>query len=270
VLLRATVAAARNAEGLLYDAQVLADAGSAARACSLAALAVEEAGKAANLGILTVMPEVLRARAPVGRMLEWHQLKQVHGLFLASMPYRVPEIAPWIAALPASELAQVLTAVRWPADETDRLKRRGLYADVGPRGLIREPSEITEGEVLSQLTRAGQAARAVGQMLEPETHAGLVNPTVETVEFSRAAVSALTEARYARTPEDATNVVLNAVGKFRRGIAARESEGPSVPSELWRRRTRHTQRARQDVSAHTFRSQRLRGSPAGTTRTQGA
>ena len=260
VLIRATVAAARNADGLLCDARVLADAGSAARACSLAALAIEEAGKAGNLGLLTVMPRALRARAPVGRMLEWHQLKQVHGLFIASMPFRLPEMAPWLAALPAGELAQVLTALDLPVDEADRLKRRGLYADVGRGGLIREPSEITEDEVLSQLTRAGQAASAAGQLLEPETQAWLVNPTVEAVEFSRAAVSALTEARYARTPEDATNVVLSAVSKFRDRMAAREAEGTSVPSELRHRRNRHTQRARQYGSSHTFRSQRLRGS----------
>jgi len=249
VLLSGITAAARNAEGLLYDARVLAEAGSAARACSLAALAVEETGKAANLGILTLMPRALRARAPVGRMLEWHQLKQVHGLFIASAPCRVPEMAPWLAALPADELAERLTALDLPVDEADRLKRRGLYADVGRGGLIREPSEITEAEVLSQLTRAEQAVSAAGQLLEPDTQAWLVSPAAEAVEFSRAAVSALAEARCARTPEAATNVVLNAVSNFRVRMAAREAEGTSVPSELRHRNTRHTQRAWQ-VGAH--------------------
>jgi len=244
VLIRATVAAARNAEGLLYDARVLAEAGSAARACSLAALAVEETGKAANLGLLTVMPRALRAQAPVGRMLEWHQLKQVHGLVIASMPFRLPEMASWIAALPAGELAQVLTDLDLPVDEADRLKRRGLYADVGRGGLICEPSEITEAEVLSQLTRAEQAVSAAGQVLEPETQAWLVNPAAEAVEFSRAAVSALTEARNARTPEAATNVLQNAVTKLRDRMAAREAEGTSGPSELRHRCTSRTQRAR--------------------------
>ena len=48
MLLRGTTAAAKNALDLLYDAQVLAEAGST-RAYSLAALAVEEAGKAGSL-----------------------------------------------------------------------------------------------------------------------------------------------------------------------------------------------------------------------------
>jgi AbiV family abortive infection protein len=56
VLIRGINAAARNAQGLLYDAQVLAEAGCVPRACSLAALAVEEAGKTVSLVLLTMMP----------------------------------------------------------------------------------------------------------------------------------------------------------------------------------------------------------------------
>jgi AbiV family abortive infection protein len=82
------VAAARNAHGLLHDAEVLARSGCAARAYSLAALAVEECGKAACLCALAVLPKTLRTRAPVGRLLEWHQLKQVGGLLAAMPPAR--------------------------------------------------------------------------------------------------------------------------------------------------------------------------------------
>jgi AbiV family abortive infection protein len=155
VLIIGAIAAARNTQGLLYDARVLADAGCVPRAYSLAALAVEEAGKAASLVLLTVMPEAVRARAPVGRMLGWHQLKQVQGLVIARVPYSLPDVAPWLAAMPAGELAQFLTTLDVLADEADRLKRRGFYVDVGRGGRIREPSEITETEVLSQLARAG-------------------------------------------------------------------------------------------------------------------
>jgi AbiV family abortive infection protein len=202
---------------------VLAEAGRTARAYSLATLAVEEAGKAASLITLTVMPETLRAQAPVGRLLEWHQLKQATGLLLAAMPYPLQELAPRLAVMPAGELAQVLTALDAPADEADRLKRRGLYVDVdrGPR--IREPSEISEAEALSQLGRAGQATSTAGQLLEPETQAWLVNPVAEAVELSRAAVSALTEARYARTPEAAADVMLNVVCKLRARVAAKDA-----------------------------------------------
>ena len=169
VLIRGTIAAARNAQGLLYDAEVLAEAGCASRAYSLASLAVEEAGKAASLVLLTVMPKVVRVRAPVSRMLKWHQLKQVQGLLIARMPYRLPEVGSWLGAMPAGELAQFMTALDAPADEADRLRRRGLYMDAGRGGRIWEPSEITEAEVLRQLARAGEATSAAGQLLEPET-----------------------------------------------------------------------------------------------------
>ena len=79
VLARGAVAAARNARGLVQDAELLSGAGRLARAYSLAGLAVEEVGKAGSLAALAAMPENLRARAPVGRMLEWHQMKLVAG-----------------------------------------------------------------------------------------------------------------------------------------------------------------------------------------------
>ena len=230
VLMRGATAAARNAQGLLYDAQVLAEAGCVPRAYSLAALAVEEAGKTVSLVLLTMMPEALRARAPAGRMLEWHQLKQAQGLLLGGVSYRVPGFAPKVAVMHADELARVLSTLDVRVDEADRLKRRGLYVDVGRGGRIREPSEITETEVLSQLARAGQAASAAGQLLEPELQARLVNPPTEGVELSRAAVSALTEVGHARTPEAATNVMLNTISKLRARMTADEAlTGPESP-----------------------------------------
>ncbi len=236
VLIRGTIAAARNAQDLLNDAKVLAEAGRTARAYSLAALAVEEVGKAASLITLTVMPETLRAQAPVGPMLEWHQLKQAKGLLIAAMPYSLSEFASRLAVMPAGDLAQLLSALDAPADEADRLKRRGLYVDVDRGARIREPSEISEAEVLSQLARAGQAASAAGQLLEPETQAWLANPVAEAVELSVAAVSALTEASHARTPEAAANVILNVVCKLRVRMAAKDAGVTPVPSDLrpWR------------------------------------
>ena len=101
VLARGAVAAARNAQDLLQDARMLAEAGRTARACSRAALAGEEAGKAGNLALLTVMPADVRARAPVGRMLEWHQLKLVGGLLIGRV--RLP-VAARLAVMPAGDL----------------------------------------------------------------------------------------------------------------------------------------------------------------------
>jgi AbiV family abortive infection protein len=229
-LIRGATAAVRNAQGLLDDAQVLAEAGCVPRAYSLGALAVEEAGKAVSLVLLTMMPQPLRALAPVGRMLEWHQLKQAQGLLIAGVSYRAPGFVPKVAVMPAEELARVLSTLDVSADEADRLKRRGLYVDVGRDGRIREPSEITETEVLSQFARAGQAASVAGQLLEPELQARLVNPPAEGVELSRAAVRALSEVGHARTPEAATNVMLNTISKLRARMTANEAlTGPVSP-----------------------------------------
>jgi len=225
VLISGARAAATNAQRLLFDARVLAEAGCVPRAYSLAALAVEEAGKAGSLVLLTVMPEAVRSRAPVGRMLEWHQLKQVQGLIIARVPHRVPEVPSWFAAMPADELALFLSALDVLADDVDRLKRRGLYVDVGRGGRIREPLELTEGQVLAQLGQAERAASAVGQLLQPELQAWLADPPAEAVEFSRAVVRALTDARHAaRTPDAAVKVVLNAVSMLRNRMAAEDTE----------------------------------------------
>ena len=134
------VAAAHNAQGLLHDAEVLARSGSAAPAYSLAALAVEECGKALGLCVLSVLPRTLRTRAPVGRLLEWHQLKQVGGLLIA-VTWDEPGLSSRLATMPAVRATQILRSLNVPAEEADRLKRRGLYVDMDRGGRIREPSE---------------------------------------------------------------------------------------------------------------------------------
>ncbi len=230
------VAAARNAQGILHDAEVLARSGSAARAYSLAALAVEECGKAAYLTALAVLPRSLRMRAPVGRLLEWHQLKQVGGLLIAAVTFDMPGLAPKLAAMPAAQVTQVLGALNVPADEADRLKRRGLYVDMDRSGRIREPSEITEAEVTSQLARARQAAESAGLLLGPEAQARLANPPAEAIELARSLVSVLTQERYARNPEAAVDVMLNAVSKLRNGEAVKDAVGTPVPAKPRRRR----------------------------------
>jgi AbiV family abortive infection protein len=126
------IAAAANAQGLLQDAELLAGSGRMARAYSLAVLAVEECGKAMDLTALALMPESLRAQAPVGRMLEWHQLKLVGGLLMAVVP--LTNVTSKLADMPTAELAQTLSILDEPADEADRLKRRGFYVDMDRSG----------------------------------------------------------------------------------------------------------------------------------------
>jgi AbiV family abortive infection protein len=230
------IAAARNAQGLLHDAEMLARSGSTARAYSLAAFAVEECGKAAYLTALAVLPRSLRMRAPVGRLLEWHQLKQAGGLLIAAVTFDLPGVAPKLAAMPAAQVTQILGTLSVPADESDSLKRRGLYVDMDRSGRIREPSEITEAEVDSQLTRARQAAESAGVLLGPEGRARLTNPPAEAIELARALVTALIRERNARTPEAAVDVMRSAVSALRKGVAVKDAEGAPVPSEPRRRR----------------------------------
>src|SRR5215475_6953436 len=97
-------AAAQNGRDLLADAELLSDADRHPRAYSLAVLAVEEYGKAVSLLTLAVMPENLRAQAPVRRMLECHPIKQVGGLLLAVLPLSEPGPAESLATMPPAHL----------------------------------------------------------------------------------------------------------------------------------------------------------------------
>jgi AbiV family abortive infection protein len=207
------IAAARNAQGLLQDAELLAGSGRTARAYSLAVLAVEECGKAMDLVALAVMPERLRARAPVGRMLEWHQLKLVGGLLMAVVP--LAQVASRLTDMPTAELAQALGILDAPADEADRLKQRGLYVDMGRDGVTREPSQITQQEVESQLARARQAAASAFVLLGTDAQARLARPPAESVEFAQELVTALTAASSARTTQAAAEVLHEAVENYR-------------------------------------------------------
>jgi AbiV family abortive infection protein len=213
-LARGSVAAARNACGLVEDAELLSGAGRLARAYSLAGLAVEELGKAGSLATLAAMPAKLRARAPVGRMLEWHQIKLVAGQLIAAVPISAPGLATRFVAMPMSEIAEILDDAQAFAQQTDRLKQRGLYVDVDRSGQVREPSEVTEAEVREQLDRARQAASAAQCLLDPGAPRWLANPGEPGVEFSRALVGAFGEAGLARSPEAAADVLRNTASKF--------------------------------------------------------
>jgi AbiV family abortive infection protein len=227
------VAAARNADGLLDDAELLAVAGRTARAYSLAALAVEECGKALELSTLAVMSEKLRARAPVGRMLQSHQLKMVGGLLITMLP--PPGMPSTIEALTDAELTETMSTLEEPADEADRLKRRGFYVDMDRNRRIREPSEITESELTSQLGLARQAAASAQGLLRPDAQSRMTNPPADVVDLTQELVNALNAAGDVRTPKAAANVMLRAARRFRarkvtagpehRRLAAEWSEG---------------------------------------------
>jgi AbiV family abortive infection protein len=216
-LARGAVAAARNARGLVEDAELLSGAGRLARAYSLAGLAVEEVGKAGSLCTLAAMPENLRQQAPVGRLLEWHQLKLVAGMLIAAVPLGTPPggVAATFVTMPLSEVAEILDNAQAFAQDVDRLKQRGLYVDVDRSGHVREPAEVTAAEVREQLGRARRAASAAHALLDPTgPPLWLVNPAPAWVEFSRAVVSAFGETRPARNPEAAADVLLSTACKL--------------------------------------------------------
>ena len=213
-LARGSVAAARNACGLVQDAELLSGAGRLARAYSLAGLAVEEVGKAGSLATLAAMPENLRERAPVGRMLEWHQMKLVAGQLIAAVPFGAPGLATRFVTIPLSEVAEILDKAQASAQDVDRLKQRGLYVDVDRSGQVREPSEVTAADVREQLDRARRAASAVDALLDPSARVWLANPGAAAADFSRALVSAFGGTRLARSPEAAADVLLKAASKL--------------------------------------------------------
>jgi AbiV family abortive infection protein len=213
-LVRGAVAAARNACGLVDDAELLSGAGRLARAYSLGGLAVEEVGKAGSLVTLAAMPETLRARAPAGRMLEWHQLKLVAGQLIAAVPILAPGLGTRFVTMPVSEVAEILDKAQASAQAAHRLKQRGLYVDVDRSGHVREPSEVTAGEVREQLARARQAASAAKALLDPSAPTWLASPGAAGAEFSRALVSAFGETGHARSPEAAADVLLNTASKI--------------------------------------------------------
>jgi AbiV family abortive infection protein len=213
-LTRGAVAAVRNARCLVEDAELLSGAGRQARAYSLAGLAVEEVGKAGSLAALAVMPENVRARAPVGRMLEWHQMKLVAGHLIAAVSFGVPGVATKIVSMPLSEVVEILDSAQALAEDIDRLKLRGLYVDVDRSGHVREPSEVTGAEVREQLDRARRATLAASALLDPDAGPLLAVPCGPDVEFCRALVSAFGETRFGRSAEAAADVLRNTASKL--------------------------------------------------------
>lgn len=221
-LAECAVGAAANAQGLLDDAELLSAVARPARAYALAALAVEESGKAFGLSALAVMPRRLRAQAPVGRLLEWHQLKLVGGLLIAAVPFGTRTLAAQLQAMPPTQVAGILNNAQALAQDVDRLKQRGLYADIDRCGRVQLPSEVTDADVAVQLDLARQSVMSASVLLGPSMRARLVHPPAEVVEFCQALIGALAEAGSSRTPRAAANVLLEAVRTLRQETAISE------------------------------------------------
>ena len=211
----ASAAAARNARGLADDAELLSGAGRLARATSVAGFAVEEVGKTAALALVAAMPESLKARAPVGRMLEWHQMKLVTGELIAAVRMDVPPtLLQRLAAMPPDKVADILCDAQTFALDADRLKQRGLYVDVDQGGYIREPSQFTAAQVSEKLYRDRQAASGVDALTDRDPSVWFTAPAAIVAEFSGALFRAISEAGHQRSPEAAAEVLLSAASKL--------------------------------------------------------
>jgi len=226
-LVRCAVGAAANAQGLLDDAELLSAAERHARAYALAALAVEEVGKAASLGALAMMPANLRAQAPVGRMLEWHQLKLIGGMLIAAMPPGTFCVAGELATMPPGQVAGILDNARALAEDHDRLKRRGLYADMDRSGQVRLPSEVTDADVAAQFGPARRAVSSARTLLDHAALDFLAHPPAEATRLCGALLSAFAEAGYGRTPQAAADVWRDAIRKLRMRTAASDTRTQS-------------------------------------------
>jgi len=241
VLTHGTIAAARNARNLVEDAELLAAAGRPARAYALAVLAVEEVGKAGSLATLAAMPENMRPQAPIGRMLEWHQLKLVGGMLVAALPFAPVPFAPPVlgkklATTPVDELAQLLDDAEASARQLDHIKQSGLYVDVDQRGQVREPATLAAAQLREHLGRARRAASSASALLRAGAQEIIASPGPDSVEYSRALVSAFAESGPGRSPQAAADILLNAVGKLqgqapsrRPGESGRASLSPAFP-----------------------------------------
>jgi len=140
------------------------------------------------------------------------------------VPIDPPELAAKLAAMPAGQATQILATLSVPAEEADRLKRRGLYVDMDQAGRICEPSQITEAEVTSQLARARQAAASAAVLLGPDARARLADPPAELIELACALVKVVTQAGNARTLDAAADIMLNAVSNLRDSMAIKDAE----------------------------------------------
>src|SRR5258708_12889578 len=80
----------------------------------------------------------LRAQAPVGRMLEWHQLKLVVGLLITAVPLDTFSVQ--LAAMPSSRVAGILEDAPVLAEDVARLRQPGLNAPIALSRHVRPPS----------------------------------------------------------------------------------------------------------------------------------
>jgi AbiV family abortive infection protein len=215
-LVRYAAAIADNGASLLADAELLLQNGRIARAYALAALAIEEFGKAAGVITLAVMPVHLRRNVPVRELLEQHLVKQIGGLILAVLQLgATPGIGERVDGSQVNGLARLLSAAETQARDTNQKKLLGLYAEMEADTSIWDPGRITETEAKDQIARARDVSSCAGVFKDPTALEKIANPPPEELAVSEALFSSYfsgaTPADWdavAQAVKDAVNVVL--------------------------------------------------------------
>lgn len=140
-------AAARNARRLASDATILLDAGRFPTAASLAALAIEEAGKVSILRGLAVVRDEKKLR---GAWRDYRSHRAKNGAW----------ILPALAAAGTRRLDQLRPVVERNGDHNsllDSVKLLGLYTDCyGEERNWSEPANVIGEELARQLVRTAE------------------------------------------------------------------------------------------------------------------
>jgi AbiV family abortive infection protein len=212
-LVRYTVAAACNAHDLVEDAEVLLAAGRHARAYSLAALAVEEFGKACGGLALVVIPDEMRTQAPIRDLLEKHLLKQMGGILMGALGASTPGLTARVAEASQAQIAELLSQAAELASEADQAKKRGFYVDLAEGERIQQPSEITEAEAGNAVARARAVAEAASMLSDPEAQAIFASPPPGLLEISARLFTVYLEAGVVESPQTAAAVIAEMVSK---------------------------------------------------------
>ncbi|MGW4508541.1 AbiV family abortive infection protein [Streptomyces sp. NPDC004436] len=160
VVVDLAAASFRNAHALLSSAQAVLDEQQWPSAFSIAALSLEEVGKAGLCMMTLAMPPAAREefRPQFNKAFTDHQTKaSCAHLVLAMVSDEVP-----------ATLEQMLEDVIASAHRTNTVKFRGLYVDYTDAGTLLRPDNVTEAEarwmvstVTSALTASSTAEEAV-------------------------------------------------------------------------------------------------------------
>jgi AbiV family abortive infection protein len=169
------LAAARNSQRLLDDAELLLKHGRRPSAYSLAVLAFEEAGKAWMSIVTMMVPPDIRPDWPHDDLIATHvdKLMAAHGM--ANMLASAYSGQDFMASL-----VNISENLEELAREHNQVKQRGLYVDLLD-GTAWEPARITKGEAQRMVTIVRGLLDNGGYLTDPGFVAWLADETPEVL-----------------------------------------------------------------------------------------